>query len=166
MLNICQCICIPGRIYWSDRAEHKICSSNLDGTDLKVVVDVGVHSAYGLAIDSTGRKIYWTDAIRQRIEVANLDEPAVHRKVLISYHLDSPRALVLHYHAGMMFWADWGNEPRIERADMDGGNRKVLVEDNLGWPNGLTIDRPNNQLYWADAKTKVTGCSISSLHFV
>ena len=54
-----------------------------------------------------------------------------------------------------MYWSDWGNEPRIERSDMDGKNRKVIVSNNLGWPNGLTIDVPTNRIIWADARTEV-----------
>jgi len=45
------------------------------------------------------------------------------RKLLIFEDLDKPRAIALHYHQGWMFWSDWGDNPRIERADMDGKNR-------------------------------------------
>lgn len=55
-----------------------------------------------------------------------------------------------------MFWTDWGTNPRIEKAGMDGSNRMVIIQDGLGWPNGLTIDRPLSKLMWADAKTHVT----------
>ncbi|KAG1656297.1 Low-density lipoprotein receptor-related protein 4 [Nymphon striatum] len=146
-----------GRVYWSDSINQKIMSCDMTGSNIRSVLSIGIRSAYGIAVDSTGRKIYWTDAIKQKIEVSTLDGSL--RKVLIGRNLDSPRAIVLHYHYGVMFWADWGNQPRIERADMDGNNRKVIVSENLGWPNGLTIDRPNSQLYWADAKTKVIEAS-------
>ena len=38
-----------------------------------------------------------------------------------------------------MYWSDWGDEPKIERAGMDGTQRKVLFNTGLHWPNGLTI---------------------------
>lgn len=50
-----------------------------------------------------------------------------------------------------MFWTDWGRNPRIERASMDGKNRIVIISDKLYWPNGLTIDYPTKLLYFADA---------------
>ena len=51
-----------------------------------------------------------------------------------------------------MYWTDWGSNPKIEKAAMDGSSRRSVVTGNLGWPNGLTIDRSTNRLYWADAK--------------
>ena len=52
----------------------------------------------------------------------------------------------------MMYWTDWGANPKIEQAGMDGSARRVIVTGNLGWPNGLTIDQATNRLFWADAK--------------
>ena len=52
----------------------------------------------------------------------------------------------------MMYWTDWGSNPKIEQAAMDGSLRRSIVTGNLGWPNGLTIDQTTNLLYWADAR--------------
>lgn len=35
-----------------------------------------------------------------------------------------------------MYWADWGNHPKIETAAMDGTLRQTLVHENLQWPTG------------------------------
>ena len=51
-----------------------------------------------------------------------------------------------------MYWTDWGANPKIEKAEMDGSGRRSIVTGNLSWPNGLTIDQATNRLYWADAK--------------
>ncbi|XP_043921911.1 low-density lipoprotein receptor-related protein 5 [Protopterus annectens] len=51
-----------------------------------------------------------------------------------------------------MYWTDWGETPRIERAGMDGSTRKIIVDSDIYWPNGLTIDLEEQKLYWADAK--------------
>lgn len=42
-----------------------------------------------------------------------------------------------------MYWADWGNHPKIETAAMDGTMRETLVEENIQWPTGKTI-----RSYW------------------
>jgi len=52
-----------------------------------------------------------------------------------------------------MYWTDWGEVPKIERADLDGMERLVMVNTSLGWPNGLALDYDERKLYWGDAKT-------------
>lgn len=52
----------------------------------------------------------------------------------------------------MMYWTNWGSNPKIEQAGMDGSARQAIVTGNLIWPNGLTIDRKTNRLFWSDAK--------------
>jgi low density lipoprotein receptor-related protein 5/6 len=52
-----------------------------------------------------------------------------------------------------MYWSDWGEPAKIERASMDGSNRTVLHNTGLTWPNGLAIDYQLQRLYWADAFT-------------
>ena len=50
-----------------------------------------------------------------------------------------------------MYWSDWGQqEPKIERAFMDGTHREVLVNTSLHWPNGLALDFVERKLYWGD----------------
>ena len=55
----------------------------------------------------------------------------------------------------MMYWTDWGANPKIEQAQMDGSARRAIVTGNLAWPNGLTIDQATKSLFWADAKLDV-----------
>lgn len=52
-----------------------------------------------------------------------------------------------------MYWTDWGEVPKIERADLDGTERLVMVNTSLGWPNGLALDYQERRIYWGDAKT-------------
>lgn len=56
-----------------------------------------------------------------------------------------------------MFWADWGEHPKIERASMDGSLRKVIVDKDISWPNGITVDLFQQHLYWADAQLHYIG---------
>ena len=51
-----------------------------------------------------------------------------------------------------MFWTDWGEVPKIERAYLDGTFRETLVNESLAWPNGLALDLVYRKMYWADAK--------------
>ncbi|XP_054930309.1 low-density lipoprotein receptor-related protein 4 isoform X3 [Dermacentor andersoni] len=141
------------QIYYADAERHVIQSCDTDGGRVKDVVSFGLETLGGLAVDTIGRKLYWTDSGRSLIEVSELD--GKHRHVLVWKDVDSPRAIVLHYEKGAMFWTDWGNKIRIESAHMDGENRALLVQDGLGWPHGLTLDKESSRLVWADAKLHV-----------
>lgn len=59
-----------------------------------------------------------------------------------------------------MYWTDWGHQPKISRAFMDGTNSADFVSTDIQWPNGLAIDHPNSRLYWTDAKLR----TIESIH--
>ena len=61
-----------------------------------------------------------------------------------------------------MFWTDWGKEPRIEKASMDGSGRIPIVRTNLGWPNGITIDKQSARIVWADAKIEVSSTRVNN----
>lgn len=53
-----------------------------------------------------------------------------------------------------MFWTDWGEIPKIERASMDGNpsTRQTIVNQDIFWPNGLSIDYEAELIYWIDGK--------------
>ena len=53
-----------------------------------------------------------------------------------------------------MFWTDWGEFPKIERAGMNGEarSRKTIVVDDIIWPNGLAVDHQTKHIYWSDGK--------------
>lgn len=47
-----------------------------------------------------------------------------------------------------MYWTDWGQVPKIERAGMDGSHRQTIVSYDVKWPNGLTLDLVRKRVYW------------------
>uniref|UniRef100_T1KEV8 EGF-like domain-containing protein n=1 Tax=Tetranychus urticae TaxID=32264 RepID=T1KEV8_TETUR len=149
-------------VFWSDtntdiiyRARYDIGGNSGEKSLVEEIVSIGLGDVNGLAVDWIGGKLYWTDAGRKRIEVANLDGSS--RKSLIWTDLDSPRAIVLHYSSGYMFWTDWGSVTRISRADMDGSRRALLLDSGLGWINGLAVYRSSTsssgtKLIWVDSQ--------------
>ncbi|XP_057340651.1 low-density lipoprotein receptor-related protein 6 [Microplitis mediator] len=109
----------------------------------------------GLACDWYTGKLYWTDLLKKTIEVTNIDgEPQ--RKVLFWTEIFEPRAIILVPMRSLMFWTDWGDSPKIEKAAMDGDpdSRETIVHDDIFWPNALTADYENELLYWADGRLK------------
>ncbi|XP_054719022.1 low-density lipoprotein receptor-related protein 8-like [Uloborus diversus] len=137
-------------LVWTDVLEEKIYSAPLDtGYPLTEVVHDQIQTPDGVAVDWIYHNIYWTDTGRNTISVVRLDGSM--RKTLIQRNLDEPRAIVVNPLEGWMFWADWGEPAKIERAGMDGTYRSEIVSKHLRWPNGLAIDLVNRKLYYADA---------------
>ncbi|XP_051792178.1 low-density lipoprotein receptor-related protein 2 [Erpetoichthys calabaricus] len=138
-------------IFWADTSQKMIWSALRNGTDRKLIFYSGVTLTENIAVDWVGRNLYWIDSVLDTIEVSTLD--GRHRTVLLSENITSPRGLALdpRNHTNVMFWMDWGQNPRIERASMDGLMRRVILTHKLYWPNGLTIDYPTKRLYFADA---------------
>lgn len=142
------------RIYWSDVGKSTISRAFLNGSNQETVVQDGLVSPAGLALDWITDKLYWTDSgSKARIEVASLD--GKQRALLVWQRLLKPRDIVVNPIEGIMFWSDWSETPLIEKADMDGSNRIPIISENLLYPNGLAIDYSNNRLYFIDAGTKV-----------
>lgn len=141
-------------IFWTDIAQDVIRRASMDGSGVTTLIDSGLASPSGLAVDWISNKLYWTDGLLKRIEVADMHD-GEKRSVLFSTGLDRPRAIVLNPATGHLFWTDWGSAPKIVRGSMDGSSLLVLHTQHLYWPNGLTIDYPTQLLYWADAKLRV-----------
>lgn len=104
----------------------------------------------GLAVDWVGKNLYWCDKGYKTIEVSRLD--GRYRRMLINSGLQEPRAIAVDPFQRYIFWTDWGENPQIGKAGMDGTHQQVIVQDNLGWPNALTINFETNELYWGDAR--------------
>lgn len=52
-----------------------------------------------------------------------------------------------------IFWSDWGQNPRIESAALDGNDRTTILNVDLEAPAFLTLDLPTKRLYFVDVKT-------------
>lgn len=67
------------------------------------LADLG--SPEGISIDHIGRTMFWTDSVKDRIEVASLD--GSRRRVIIDSGLINPRAIVTDPNNGcvqIMIW--------------------------------------------------------------
>lgn len=145
-----------GMIFWSDINEKKIYKAPIDeGNERTVVIDDGLTTSDGLAVDWIYSHIYWTDSLKTTIELANFEGNM--RKTLIRDRIQEPRAIALNPLEGWMFWTDWSKEARIEKAGMDGSHRMVIVDNDVKWPNGLTLDLIGKKVYWVDAKLNIIG---------
>ncbi|KAA8596151.1 hypothetical protein FQN60_011442 [Etheostoma spectabile] len=138
------------------KVDHNNCANGLDKfllfarrTDIRrisfdtedmsddVIPLADVRNAVALDWDAKDGYLYWTD-------------------VVVDTSLESPAGLAIDWVTNKLYWtdADWGANPKIERAGMDASSRIVIISSNLTWPNGLAIDYDTKRLYWADAGMK------------
>ncbi|XP_042533773.1 nidogen-2 isoform X1 [Dipodomys spectabilis] len=152
--------CRERMVYWTDVAGRTISRVSLEpGAEPETIVNSGLISPEGLAIDHFRRTMYWTDSGLDKIERAQLD--GSQRKVLFHTDLVNPRAITVDPIRGNLYWTDWNREaPKIETSSLDGENRRILVNKDIGLPNGLTFDPFSKLLCWADAGTKKLECTL------
>ena len=77
-----------------------ICSSYLNGSDVKRVAQFGISQPEGLAVDWIARSLYWTDFGRGRVEMSRLDGQS--RLVLVWQDV-RPRAIAVDPTNGSVF---------------------------------------------------------------
>ncbi|XP_028834762.1 low-density lipoprotein receptor-related protein 1B-like isoform X3 [Denticeps clupeoides] len=145
-------------LYWTDVVEDKIYRGKLSDaggvTGIEVVVQHGLATPEGLAVDWIAGNLYWIDSNLDQIEVAKMDGEM--RTTLIAGGMEHPRAIALDPAHGVLFWTDWdATFPRIEGASMSGSGRHVVHRDmEIGaWPNGLTVDHLEMRIVWTDARS-------------
>lgn len=71
---------------------------------------------------------------------------------LIKSTQEQLKSISFHAFFSYIFWSDWGANPKLERAELDGNNRMTLVNSSIVWPNALVVDIENGKLFWADTK--------------
>ncbi|XP_016109653.1 low-density lipoprotein receptor-related protein 1B-like [Sinocyclocheilus grahami] len=145
-------------LYWTDVVEDKIYRGKLSETGgvtgVEVVIQHGLATPEGLAVDWIAGNLYWIDSNLDQIEVAKLNGEM--RTTLIAGGMEHPRALAVDPGQGMLFWTDWdATFPRIEATSMSGSGRHVVYKDmEFGaWPNGLTLDHQERRIVWTDARS-------------
>lgn len=106
-------------IYWTDVVDDRIYKGNLISGSLiniEVVIQTGLATAEGLAVDWVGENLYWVESNLDQIEVAKLN--GSFRKTLISGQMVSPRSIAVDPREGVLFWTDWEADARIEKGTL------------------------------------------------
>ncbi|CAI8032996.1 Low-density lipoprotein receptor-related protein 1, partial [Geodia barretti] len=137
-------------MYWSNINQGALSRAYLNGSNPELLYNTSDPSIYDLAVDWVNGKLYWTEDTRGEVLVLDL-QTRLKRTLIANYDTATTRAIVVDPTTKYMYWTDWGDEARIERAGMDGTNRSILHNTNLVWPNGLTLDIPGQKIYWIDA---------------
>ncbi|PVD21302.1 hypothetical protein C0Q70_19474 [Pomacea canaliculata] len=101
-----------GVLFWSDISEQyrAIYKSWTDGNGVQIII-TGVVECNGLSVDWISNHIYWTDAGKLTVEIANYDGSG--RRILIGYNLQIPRGIVVDpvFGAGMQSEEEFYHQP-------------------------------------------------------
>jgi hypothetical protein len=141
-------------IDYSTSGEGKIWSVNLDGTDLKAIVD-GLYSPQQLALDVEGGKIYWADDADEdgdnigHIGRANLDGSAQENIVTLEGALF--RGIAVDTKHDKFYYYEAYDED-LYRAELDGSDATPIVSGVYGY--AIEVDSEHDKIYFDDRNEK------------
>ncbi|CAE8637502.1 unnamed protein product, partial [Polarella glacialis] len=124
---------------------HRILRSNLDGSDMEVLVD-DVTYPLALAVDRVHHKLYFSVSDDRSDRIIRSDLDGSNREVLIEGPL--AHAIAVDPTLGRLYWSD-NSGYRIQSARLDGTDVQDLVSE-LDEPACVGLDPKAGKLYWCD----------------
>lgn len=132
-----------GKVYWIESAAIR--RADINGGPEEAFI-AALPGPSGMALDATGRFVYWTDTATRAIHRASLDDPSVRIQLTVT---GQPRELALDVAAGKIYWVEGGT---IRRANLDldvaSVENAVLAVGSL--VKGLALDPSGGKVYWTD----------------
>jgi DNA-binding beta-propeller fold protein YncE len=130
--------------YDADTPNGRIWKMNLDGTGEQAIIS-GLLDPYGIALDLTGKKVYWTDD-NGNIGRSNLDGSSPEDS-LVKVPGGGMRAIAVDKANNKMYFYEVQND-NLYVANLDGTNKSVWMTGVYGY--ALFVDKVNNKLYFDD----------------
>ena len=127
--------------YTRDSAIVRVDSDGANPVD--VVADGGYPSA--LAVDSTNRRLYWSDFNGERVMRAELDGS---NPTQVVGGIDSPSAIAFDIPNGKVYVITYNNT-RLVRFNLDGSNLETVASSLGGLGVGLAIDSSSGKVYYS-----------------
>ena len=163
------------KMYWSDREGMRVMRANMDGSNVEVLVTTGTTATdrmdlsrwcVGMAIDTAGGWFYWSqkggdNAGVGSIRRAHIQMPSGQTSTnrtdieILFSGLPEPIDLDLDLEAGMIYWADRGDDT-ISRAPIaipagstaaNRKNRQIIVRQ-VPEAIGVALDKRRGRLYY------------------
>ncbi len=137
-------------LYVSDYYTKAILRYNLDDPGSWPTPDapITVGRPGKLAIDPSGRKIYWIDRDNGTIRRADLDGSNIE---IIPVPPGMKYAIALDPMRGKLYWIARGDA--IQRANLDGSDVETVIPARSAWVarSGLAINTIVGEIYWAES---------------
>jgi hypothetical protein len=177
-----------GKLYWCDREGMRVMHSNIDGSNIEILVQTGQGDSdrrdatkwcVGITVDVEHRQIYWTQKgpdkagkgriFRASTEIPN-DQNAANRtdiEVLFD-NLPEPIDLDLDLNRRMLYWTDRGDPPRgntVNRAPMDIDlNKRQAAEillTHLMEGIGIALDLKGERMFLTDLAGSIYSANLN-----
>ena len=154
------------QVFWTHH-DDTIMRAELDGSNSSVLYDPFA-APYGLAIDVSGEKLYWTSkGGNPRVMRANLDGTDVETVVSGPCTNNRCRGLAFDPVNKRVYWAEGLEGGKImsagttaeDIAAFDNAQQVYVME---GRASGLAVDAPNSMLYWTETGAESTHNAVRS----
>ncbi|CAH1397949.1 unnamed protein product [Nezara viridula] len=135
-----------GTLYYTDWGRFgtsgKIFRTTMAGSLKRAIIDRDLSQPSGLALDYEDKKLYWTDAVREKIERINLDNGPPKREVLISATIYPFAITVLDDY---IYWTDLQLRGVYRAEKHTGANMVELVKRLDDSPRDIQVFSPKRQ---------------------
>ncbi|CAG9563555.1 unnamed protein product [Danaus chrysippus] len=143
-----------GYLYWSDWGESpNIERAALDGSQRRIIVNHDLGFPNGITIDYKDRRLYWTDALKDRIDTSDLN--GQHRVQLIP---EAKNPFGMTQFNNYIYWTDWYKKS-VMRADKRTGKNVTAIRTDLEMVMEIKAVSSEKQHGWNPCKEDNGGCS-------
>lgn len=145
---------VRGKVYWTN---GYIAWADLGGHDYdaKFIPSSASTSAYSIALDVDGGKMYWTNPGAQTIQRADLNGQNIEETLTVSDGYPQ-EILLLDVDGGKLYWTNPGTQT-IQRADLNGQNAEHFFDLGqlhlTGSLADIALDLDGGKIYWTDSET-------------
>ncbi|XP_059139258.1 prolow-density lipoprotein receptor-related protein 1-like [Physella acuta] len=110
-----------GLLFFTDWGSNpQISRMNMDGTDLRVIVNQRIVWPNGLTIDYVTEKLFWGDGYLDYIGMSDLD--GQNFRYIIKDNRKLPHVFALGIFEGLLYWTDWERSSILSAYKFSGSN--------------------------------------------
>lgn len=119
------------------------------GATAETVADISGRAGVGLAYDSVGEKIYFTDfEIENEGKIWRMNVDGTNLETIVSGITD-PYSIAVNAKAGKIYWAD--DAGNISRANLDGTDlERQFIHIDGGWMRGVVYNNKTEVIYFGE----------------
>jgi len=138
-------------IYWTDQSVGKIQSANLDGSDIKTLVQL---DSYPLALnfDSLNRKLYWLEQVKGIIKRSNIDGSEVEQ--FMAEKVGNTTAMSVYPDLNKVIWAN-RQQGKVFLLELSTSNITSFSIPSSSKPLDIKLDPKGKKIYWSSGDKKI-----------